>query len=109
MITIYTDFFKTIDTEEKAYWLGFIAADGNIRKNLLACSIELKLSDKGHLEKFAECFDGYYRVEELQREYPSARIQIYSKQCCLDLAQYGVTPTKSLTLKIRTELIPQEL
>ena len=25
-------FFQTIDTESKAYWLGFIAADGSINK-----------------------------------------------------------------------------
>ena len=26
------DYFKNIDNEEKAYWLGFIAADGCIYK-----------------------------------------------------------------------------
>lgn len=108
MITIYTDFFKKIDSEEKAYWLGFIAADGNIRKDFLQCSIELKAFDRGHLEKFAKCFDNYYEVKLLDRGYPSAKITISSKQCCLDLLQYGITPNKSSTLKVNVELIPEE-
>lgn len=109
MIEIYTDFFKTIDTEEKAYWLGFIAADGNIRKDLLTCSIELKASDREHLVKFAKCFNNYYGVKDIDRQLPSAKIIISSKQCCLDLLQYGITPTKSLTLKVNMDLIPLDL
>ena len=33
MYTYNKKFFKEINTEEKAYWAGFIAADGNIRKD----------------------------------------------------------------------------
>ena len=29
------DIFEAIDSEEKAYWLGFIVADGNISKDKL--------------------------------------------------------------------------
>ncbi len=32
-IAFNEDYFATIDTEAKAYWLGFIYADGNVRKN----------------------------------------------------------------------------
>ena len=48
--------FDEIDTEEKAYWLGFIAADGCVYKNSNAwrLQINLKSSDKHHLEKFQE-------------------------------------------------------
>jgi hypothetical protein len=106
---MYTDFFKKIDTEEKAYWLGFIAADGNVDKNKRVCSIQLKQSDKGHLEKFSKVFNDYYHISLINSVYPSARISIYSKQCCLDLEQYGITPNKSLTLDINFNLIPKEL
>jgi hypothetical protein len=45
-------FFDGVDTEEKAYWLGFITADGCIPdngKNTL--TVELKESDASHLQK----------------------------------------------------------
>ncbi len=50
------DFFDDINTEEKAYWLGFIYADGSI-DGKYRLSIGLKRSDKQHLEKFASIFN----------------------------------------------------
>ena len=50
-------YFEVIDTEEKAYWLGFIAADGNVRKDFLKMRIELNIKDKNHLEKFKKSLD----------------------------------------------------
>lgn len=56
-------YFKTVDSEEKAYWLGFLAADGCIRRRVndtngktRGDSINLKLSvlDEKHMEKFRD-------------------------------------------------------
>lgn len=52
--------FDSIDTEEKAYWLGFIFADGTINSSPLEAGkkpkytmeISLKVDDFHHLEKF---------------------------------------------------------
>jgi hypothetical protein len=50
--------FDCIDTEEKAYWLGFIFADGYIsshipdKKKTYKFELSLSLKDKSHLEKF---------------------------------------------------------
>lgn len=107
---MYRDFFKVIDSEEKAYWLGFIAADGNVSADYSKCTIELKRSDKEHLKKFNRNFNNYYKVADYaHNEYLSSRIMISSKQCCLDLVQYGIIPNKSLTLNVKTELIPENL
>lgn len=106
---MYNNFFEKIDTEEKAYWLGFIAADGNIRKDMLVCSISLQRRDRQHLEKLSSIFENYYKIKDNDREYPCSTIRVYSKKCCEDLFQYGVTPNKSLTLNVKTDLIPQEL
>lgn len=43
--------FKTIETEEDAYWLGFITADGCIIENKWL-QIQLASKDKNHLIKF---------------------------------------------------------
>lgn len=57
-----SNYFETIDTEEKAYWLGFMYADGYIQKESTdGCSkkvgISLSEKDKEHLEKFKECIN----------------------------------------------------
>lgn len=50
--------FDIIDSEEKAYWLGFIFADGNISspykngKPKYTFELSLALKDKEHLDKF---------------------------------------------------------
>jgi len=45
------NFFHTINTEEKAYWLGFMYADGNTLKSHHRITIGLKKTDENHLYK----------------------------------------------------------
>lgn len=46
------DFFDTIDSEEKAYWLGFLYADGYISSNCYKIGLGISLKDSEHLQKF---------------------------------------------------------
>ena len=46
--------FDNIDTAEKAYWIGFITADGYINEKRGWLSIQLQYSDIDHLKKFAK-------------------------------------------------------
>jgi len=104
--------FDDIDSEEKAYWLGFIAADGNIHNNTL--TIQLGGQDKKHLNKFLIFLSADNPVEDRQRIdngnvrfYP--RIRIFSKHIVNSLAKYKVIPKKSLILEppgINNDLIP---
>lgn len=59
--TFNEDFFNSIDTEEKAYWLGFIVADGCVHKdknNNYRLSIGLHDKDITHLHKFIVSLSG---------------------------------------------------
>lgn len=61
-------FFQNIDTEEKASWLGFIAADGNVASAMNTSRIELNIRDKDHLEKFRKSILGDMPIKESIRE-----------------------------------------
>lgn len=103
-------YFKTIDTEEKAYWLGFIAADGNVAAKMNNMRINLNIIDKNHLEKFRKSINGNQPIKENIREKNySVYIDMNSQEVCKDLEKYGITPKKSLTLDIKIELIPENL
>lgn len=50
--TVNVNFFDDVATEEQAYWLGFLFADGSLSKNRI--TIRLKSGDKLHLELFKQ-------------------------------------------------------
>lgn len=68
-------FFDVIDTEEKAYWLGFIYADGYLVKNSNEIGIELKANDKEHLEKFKTSLQSEKEVKTYHKN------STYGPQC----------------------------
>jgi len=85
-------FFKNIDCEEKAYWLGFIEADGciNEQNNSRKLVISLSKNDKDHLQKFADLF--YADVMPTKEQ---VCVQISSKRIYNDLIKHGIEPQKS--------------
>ena len=103
------DFFKVIDTEEKAYWLGFIYADGYIvngikGKNKDSLGITLSNEDKEHIEKFKKSIDSNHPIRIYKSKYGSnsARIIIQDEELVADLIELGVLRNKSLILKFPT-------
>lgn len=101
---IGSSFFKEINTEEKAYWLGFIVADGNISKNEYRLTINLNIKDKKHLQRFADKFNK--KVKEVSRfdkrtdkTYNGVIIEINNKRLIDDLKALGLSSKKSHTLE----------
>lgn len=91
------NFFEVIDSEHKAYWLGFIIADGSIvldQKGRLIFSMMLKSDDEYILHNLKECLGlPDERVKTSNRN--EAYIRTSSKEIIKDLAKYGVIPNKT--------------
>ena len=115
------DYFSKIDTSEKAYWLGFLYADGSINRyykneKLKSMTLELNLSykDKEHLEKFKRSLKTnipiFEKKNELnEKEYKSVRIQLNNTKICYDLCDLGCTPSKTYDIKFPTyDIVPKE-
>lgn len=58
MIEYNRHIFDNIDNAEKAYWLGFIVADGYLNDDKNMLRIKLGDKDKTHLEKFINFLNG---------------------------------------------------
>lgn len=100
--------FDSIDTEEKAYWLGFLYADGNLSKSTNTIELGLKISDKEHLQKYLNFLKHTsknkirFHANKLGNSY---RVGITNKHIWNILNSYGCTPQKSLTLKFPNKSI----
>lgn len=76
LYTCNYNYFDVIDSEDKAYWLGFLFADGCVmhstRKRILKTKISwqdryfiklsLSVGDINHLKKFLKAIDGTYPI-----------------------------------------------
>ena len=107
-IIVNETYFSNITSEEQAYWLGFIAADGNINdsssKTALRLRVMLSQRDGSHVEKLKAAigYSGDVRYHDSRSGTTithKASIDIASHQMASDLIACGVTPRKSFTLQ----------
>lgn len=109
--------FDEIDTEWKAYMLGLIMADGNVRKDWRAMTIALTKADAHLLEPLEQRLfgEGGHLSElpggtvagkngKVYQAKPSVRLVACSRRLCEGLGKWGCGPAKSLTLQWPTEL-----
>lgn len=95
------DIFKKIDTEAKAYWLGFLYADGCIRDNK-GLDLCLAAKDRDHLEKFKSFMKSDKEIT-FREKVNAYRFCIESQELARDLTKLGCFQNKSLTLKFPTK------
>ena len=94
------DFFSVINTESKAYWLGFMFADGNIHQQKSGRKVvNITQKDRSVLEKFCTDLSCEYKIgKRTKAHYEWYVISIYSDKLFDDLLLQGCTPAKSKTL-----------
>lgn len=118
-----TNYFDVIDTQDKAYILGFLYADGCVSLSRRTISLSLQESDMEILEKMNICL-GYDRpleiVSQKNHKQPKdgtnyhycnmAYLRIFNKAMCEKLISLGVLENKSLLLEfpywMKEELYP---
>jgi predicted transcriptional regulator len=116
-------YFDDIDMEEKAYWLGFLTADGWINKNdknnAGVTGVELQYGDINHLKKFNKSIGGNYQItdrwkscaissKDKEKKYHLCCIRIFSLTMYNSLVNQGFTKDKSYDYHIpylRADLI----
>lgn len=92
--------FDSIDSDEKAYWLGFLYADGYNREDRNVISITLQKSDILHLVKFQTFLSTNIPVREYTTKgYTKCVINVSSLQISNQLAKLGCTQAKTFTRK----------
>jgi len=107
--------FETIDTEEKAYWLGMLYADGNVSDRSNDIEVTLQAEDYNHLLKLRDFFKTDKPVykkdkKKYDKTYEGYRLIICSKKIKQDLIRLGCLPRKSHILQFpTTEQVPEHL
>ena len=95
-------FFDKIDTEEKAYVLGFAYGDGHNSED----SLRFNITDSEILEKMKKAIgcDGPIKVKEFDNPKWKTQyvLNLSSREMCRTLTKQGCMPNKSLILKFPT-------
>lgn len=101
-------FFDEINTQEKAYWLGFIGADGCVRMHVNSPRLEMCLApkDADHLRLLRTALRSTHKVTAAKT---SCRFAICSRRLFDGLGKHGVHPRKTLTYRWPDSLSPELL
>lgn len=115
------DYFSIIDSHEKAYIVGFIAADGSLVKkkkgnSAAALTITLKYEDRSILEFIKSQLGNEHSLKIIKRkssynkdkEIHHCRFVLANKKIEEDLNKLGIIPNKSLIIQDIIKNIPLE-
>ena len=106
------NYFANINSKEKAYWLGFLSADGCVNQERQYVYLELQEGDFQHIEKFRLALQSYdQQTKPIQNNgFLHYRFTAFSKTLVQDLAKYNIVQNKSLVFSpptnISTDLLP---
>lgn len=109
------EFFRTIDTEAKTYFLGAMGGDGCVSRNN-EIILTLKASDSALVEAFRKALkiengvrfhEGVKVFRGYRFGFRRAVVSVCSPRLAADLARYGVIPAK--TGRTIPALVPQQV
>lgn len=100
--TLIENYFEIIDSNEKAYWLGWIISDGAItnqpEKNKYQLELTIKAEDEEILQLLAKDLGVPNNVYSSGEKYK--RFSLGSKKIIQDLAALGITQNKTFTVAV---------
>jgi len=100
--------FDEINTNEKAYWLGFAYADAYVNMDLYSFSFGLARKDRDQVEKLVKFLEldikNIWDEEIVDKEtvgkiHLTSGVRVYSKHLCIILNRLGCKQAKSLILE----------
>jgi len=94
------DFFDILDSEDKAYWFGFVCADGCMNDTNRTVVVNLSSKDTSHLLKLAKVFNKrvytYRYYNRFHKKYYNSSILVLANHRIWDaLILKGVYPRKT--------------
>lgn len=106
------DYFETIDTEAKAYYLGLMLTDGNVHKikrntEQYRIQIALQSQDRDILERFKKELHSSNKIIHYQKDKRDECIfGIQSAKMAYDLSKQGITPNKTFIAELNYNIPP---
>lgn len=99
------DYFEEINTEEKAYILGFLYADGSVSANKYYLTIDISINDKEIIELITKAIHTtppkYMYKTIKDKQY--IKLCIGSKKICSDLINLGCVPNKTFVIEFPSD------
>jgi intein-encoded DNA endonuclease-like protein len=90
------DYFETIDTEGKAYFLGLMYSDGSVSN----AGFYLKMKDEDVIQLLKQELNAEMPIRRIEKPWDAYVIQIYSKKLRNHLINHGCVPNKTRVIQV---------